>query len=78
MNYIKNINIQAKKKLYEKLLKEKYRVFRDALKSNRFTTTFLKGESLEQVLTSICEFNGAVYQYDKEKATVSISNSKNK
>lgn len=64
------------------LLEERFNVnltFRDQLiKSNRFTTTFLKGESLEQVLTSICEFNGAVYQYDKEKATVSISSSKNK
>ena len=64
------------------LLEERFNVnitFSDQLiKSNRFTTTFLKGESLEQVLTSICEFNGAVYQYDKEKATVSISNSKNK
>ena len=59
------------------LLEERFNVnitFSDQLiKSNRFTTTFLKGESLEQVLTSICEFNGAVYQYDKEKATVSIS-----
>ena len=64
------------------LLEERFNVnitFSDQLiKSNRFTTTFLKGESFEQVLTSICEFNGAVYQYDKEKATVSISNSKNK
>lgn len=64
------------------LLEERFNVnitFSDQLiKSNRFTTTFLKGESLEQVLTSICEFNGAVYQYDKEKATLSISNSKNK
>ena len=64
------------------LLEERFNVnitFSDQLiKSNRFTTTFLKGESLEQVLTSICEFNGAVYQYDEVKATVSISNSKNK
>ncbi|MHB1178190.1 MAG: FecR family protein [Daejeonella sp.] len=63
------------------LLEERFDVnitFSDQLiKSNRFTTTFLKGESLEQVLTSICEFNGVVYQYDKVKATVSISNSKN-
>ncbi|WP_411274953.1 FecR family protein [Daejeonella sp.] len=64
------------------LLEERFNVnitFSDQLiKSNRFTTTFLKGESLEQVLKSICEFNDAVYQYDKEKATVIISNSKNK
>lgn len=44
------------------------------IKSNRFTTTFAKGESLEQLIKSICEFNGAVYQYDKEKALIIISN----
>lgn len=64
------------------LLEERFDVnitFSDQLiKSNRFTTTFLKGESLEQVLTSICEFNGVVYQYDKERAIISISHSKNK
>lgn len=64
------------------LLEERFNVnitfSNQLIKSNRFTTTFLKGESLEQVLKSICEFNDAVYQYDKEKATVIISNSKNK
>jgi transmembrane sensor len=40
----------------------------------RFTATFPRNESLEDALKSICEFNGAVYQYDKGKATVFISN----
>jgi ferric-dicitrate binding protein FerR (iron transport regulator) len=59
------------------LLEERFNVkisFNDEIiKSNRFTTTLLKGESLEQVLKSICEFNSAAYQYDKENATVIIS-----
>src|SRR5690606_11197835 len=32
--------------------------------AKRFTTTFLKGERLEMVLNSICEFNQAAYYYD--------------
>lgn len=60
------------------LLEERFNVhiqFYDTLiKSNRFTTTFAKGESFEQLLKSICEFNGAVYSYDKEKALVIIQN----
>lgn len=46
----------------------------DLVKSKRFTTTFLKNESLEQVLKSICAFNDAYYQYDKEKSIVTIHN----
>lgn len=59
------------------ILEERFNVhivFKDSLiRSNRFTTSFSKGENLEQLLKSICEFNGAVYDYDIDKATVSIS-----
>ena len=43
------------------------------IRSNRFTTSFSKGENLEELLKSICEFNGAVYNYNINKATVIIS-----
>lgn len=60
-----------------KLLAERFDVnisFEEpAIKTNRFTTVFLKNESLEQVLKSICEFNEVSYQYNKEKATIIIS-----
>lgn len=46
----------------------------DFVRSKRFTTTFLKDESLEQVLKSICEFNNAAYHYNREEKTVFISN----
>lgn len=59
------------------LLEERFRVsiiFSDEQsRSKRFTTIFYKDESLERVLKSICEFNNAVYRYDKEKSTVVIS-----
>ena len=55
-----------------KLLEERFNVhinFKDeSISSKRFTTTFMKDETLEQVLNSICEFNNASYQYDKVKA----------
>lgn len=44
----------------------------EVIRSERFTLTILKDESLEQVLSSICEFNNADYHYDKEKASVII------
>ena len=63
-----------------KLLEDRYEVNINcnpgALNSERFTLTILKGESLEHVLTSICEFNNIVYQFDEEIATVTISKKK--
>jgi transmembrane sensor len=59
------------------LLEERFKVkiaFSDPLiKDNRFTTTFRQDQKLEQVLKSICEFNSAVFQYDRDNATVMIS-----
>jgi len=59
-----------------KLLEDRFHVtiqFDDAdIKSKRFTTVFLKGEGLDEVLKSICEFNEATYDFDKQKTTVII------
>ncbi len=53
-------------------------VFKDqVLKQNRFTATFQRGESLENVLDIICEFNNAVYTYNKEKSVITIDNKTN-
>lgn len=43
------------------------------IQSQRFTATFPKNESIEQVLNSICEFNGLVYRYDKTTNTIKIN-----
>ncbi|WP_295120458.1 FecR domain-containing protein [uncultured Chitinophaga sp.] len=45
----------------------------EQLINQRFSTTFGKNESLEQVLTSICAFNNASYTYDKDQKIVRIS-----
>jgi ferric-dicitrate binding protein FerR (iron transport regulator) len=43
------------------------------IQSERFTASFPASETLEQALKSICEFNGAVYHYDKKRAAVVIT-----
>jgi len=43
-----------------------------SLLEQRFTTTFRKEESLEQVLNSICEFIDADFHFDKKRATVIV------
>ncbi len=40
--------------------------------ADRFTATFSRFENLDQALKSICEFNGATYKYDRQKALVII------
>jgi ferric-dicitrate binding protein FerR (iron transport regulator) len=59
------------------LLEERYRVkiviSDQSITSQRFTTTFAKNDSFEQVLQSICVFNGLSYKYNKENAVVVIS-----
>lgn len=43
-----------------------------SIKKNRFTTVFLKNESLEQVLSSVCEFNNARFEYNRQTSTINI------
>ena len=48
-------------------------LFSDQLvQAKRFTATLSNDESLESMLKSICEFNKAVFSYDKDKAVVFI------
>jgi hypothetical protein len=69
-----NLTVAEAAKLLEERYKIKIKVSEQSLGSQRFTTTFKKNESFEQVLKSICVFNGVIFDYDKEKATVIISN----
>jgi ferric-dicitrate binding protein FerR (iron transport regulator) len=59
------------------LLEKKFGVsiqFKDReVQHERFTTMFTKDENLEQMLKSICGFNGAEYKYYKEKGIVIIN-----
>jgi ferric-dicitrate binding protein FerR (iron transport regulator) len=68
-----NLTVSEAASLLEDRFGVKIFIRDNAVRSERFTATFPKTESLDQALKSICEFNGAVYRYDKEKATVMIS-----
>lgn len=70
--FIDNLTISEAAKLMEERYKVKISINDPEVKSLRFTTTFPKNEKLEQTLNSICLFNGLTYNYDKDKALVTI------
>jgi ferric-dicitrate binding protein FerR (iron transport regulator) len=45
----------------------------DSIRSKRFTTIVRKGETLDQILRSISEFNEAVYQYSDDRSSITIN-----
>lgn len=47
------------------------------IEDSRFTTTFKHTESLDHILKIICEYNGATYNYDKERSLITIENKNN-
>ena len=59
-----------------KILEDKFNVtisFKDSsLKNSRFSTVLLKMEKLDHLIQTICDFNGAVWVYDKEKTAIRI------
>ena len=61
-----------------RLLEDKFGVtikFNDTgLKKKRFTTVLLQVENLEKIIKSICDFNGAVWKYNRDSSVVIISN----
>jgi len=68
-----NLTMEEAARLLEERFKVKIAIGNPSVSTRRFTTTFSRNESLEEALKSICEFNEAVFNYDKEKATVMIS-----
>lgn len=71
--FVNNLTVSEVVSLLEQLFSVKIIVTDPVIGTKRFTATLPKDESLEQALKSICEFNGALYYYDKEKATVTIT-----
>jgi transmembrane sensor len=51
-------------------------IISQSIASKKFTTTIAGNQSLEVTLKSICEFNGAIYTYDKETSTIIIKEMK--
>ncbi|MEO8415865.1 MAG: FecR domain-containing protein [Ginsengibacter sp.] len=69
---IDNLAISEAAKLIEDRYNVKIQINNPEIQSLRFTTTFSKNETLEEILNSICLFNGLVYTYNKEKSVINI------
>jgi transmembrane sensor len=69
-----NVTVAEAVELLETRFKVNITISDEQIATSRFTTAFLKGETLEEVLKSVCEFNNGTYTYDKEKAAVVIRN----
>lgn len=68
-----NLTVEEAARLLEERFKVKISISSPSIRARRFTTIFPRNETLEEALKSICEFNEAVFNYDKEKAAVMIS-----
>jgi len=71
--FIDNLTISEAANLLEDRYKVKIIIDNPGIETLRFTSTFSKNEPLEEVLSSICLFNGLGYNYNKEKSTVSLN-----
>ena len=68
-----NVTVAEAAELLEARFKVSILINDELIRTKRFTTTFLKSESLKQILKSICEFNEVDYHYDEEKYSVILS-----
>ncbi len=69
---LEDVTIAEAAKLLETRYDVRFSISEESKITKRFTTTLLKGESLDKVLLSMCEFNGVTYQYDRKKGEVLI------
>lgn len=70
--FFDDVTMQHAAKLLEERFHVTVSITDEKLQDSRFSTTFAKAESLEQVLNSICAFNNAAYRIDKTQQTVII------
>lgn len=69
---IDNLTLSEAAGLIEERYKIKILITDPEVESLRFTTTFGKDETLEEMLGSICVFNALNYNYDKNNALITI------
>ena len=70
---IDNLTISGAAKLFEDRYNVKIIIDNPEVELLRFTSTFSKNEPLDEVLSSICLFNGLGYTYNKEKSIVTLN-----
>lgn len=69
---LSDVTVAEAAKLLESRYKVEIIISDDSVRSKRFTTIVRKGETLDQILKSMSEFNEAVYQYDVDKAVITL------
>ena len=69
---IDNLTISEAAKLIEDKYNVKIVISNPDVESLRFTSTFSKDEAIEEILNSICLFNGLMFTYNKEKSIVTL------
>ncbi|HEY1063125.1 MAG TPA: FecR domain-containing protein [Daejeonella sp.] len=69
---LSDVTVAEAAKLLESRYKVEIIIADDSVRSKRFTTIVRKGETLDQILKSMSEFNEAVYQYDVDKAVITL------
>jgi transmembrane sensor len=70
---IDNLTISEAARLLEDKYNVKIIIDNPDVESLRFTSTFSKNEPLDEILSSICLFNGLGYTYNKEKSIVTLN-----
>jgi len=70
--FFDNLTFGEAAELLEDRFKVKISFIDQSIQSKNFTTTFPGNQSLDVTLKSICEFNGAVYEYNSEKSIITI------
>ncbi len=70
---LSDVTVAEAAKLLESRYKVEIIILDDSIRSKRFTTIVRKGETLDQILKSMSEFNEAVYQYDNGKAVITLN-----
>lgn len=71
--FLSDVTVDEAARLLEGRYKVKILINDDSIRSKRFTTIVRKGETLDQILKSISEFNEAVYQYSDDRSLITIS-----
>ena len=73
---LNDITFEAICKQLEKRYNVNIQISDDGLKSEKFTISLKTGENLDNFLATICDFNKAVYRFDKESNQYIITSAK--
>lgn len=71
--FLDNITMKEAASLIENRFHVNIEFKDEELLTKRFSTTFLKGESMDELLKILCHFNEAEFHFDEEGNTVTIS-----